>query len=105
MTHYDLTSDKDAHHQCAYAKMDCSRNFATRIHRYSLTAAQHPKLFSVNSDARTTLEIYGHVAHREAVEKVASVLPALGLVFAPASARNLFHYPQYSLFVRPTTAV
>src|SRR6266550_2830820 len=77
MTHYDLTSDKDAHHQCAYAKMDCSRNFATRIHRYSLTAAQHPKLFSVNSDARTTLEIYGHVAHREAVEKVASVLPGL----------------------------
>src|SRR6266550_890720 len=29
----------------------------------------------------------------------------LGLVFAPASARNLFHYPQYSLFVRATTAV
>src|ERR1700682_3066506 len=29
----------------------------------------------------------------------------LGLVFAPASARNLFHYPQYSLFVRATRAV
>jgi len=81
-----------------------------------------------HSDARTTLEIYGHVAHREAVEKVASVLPGLssqtggdslarnysgrrkpypplGLVFAPASARNLFRYSQYSLFVRATTAV
>lgn len=34
-----------------------------------------------HSDARTTLEIYGHVvgdAHREAVEKVASVLDAIG---------------------------
>src|SRR6266403_4559665 len=31
--------------------------------------------------------------------------PSLGLVFAPASARNLFHYPQYSLLVRATTAV
>ena len=34
-----------------------------------------------HSDARTTLEIYGHVegdAHREAVEKVASVLDAVG---------------------------
>jgi integrase len=34
-----------------------------------------------HSDARTTLEIYGHVvgdAHREAVEKVASVLDANG---------------------------
>src|SRR6202035_3072566 len=34
-----------------------------------------------HSDARTTLEIYGHVvgdAHREAVEKVAAVLDAIG---------------------------
>jgi integrase len=34
-----------------------------------------------HSDARTTLEIYGHVvgdAHREAVEKVASVMDAIG---------------------------
>ena len=34
-----------------------------------------------HSDARTTLEIYGHVvgdAHREAVEKVASMLDANG---------------------------
>jgi len=34
-----------------------------------------------HSDARTALEIYGHVvgdAHREAVEKVASVLDAIG---------------------------
>jgi integrase len=41
-----------------------------------------------HSDARTTLEIYGHVvgdAHREAVEKVASILDAIG---RPSSVVN-----------------
>lgn len=41
-----------------------------------------------HSDARTTLDIYGHVvgdAHREAVEKVASILDAIG---RPPAAAN-----------------